>query len=179
LARSDRGLTSWHPVDLESAAQDAIDQTGALAGASNIVVEAHLSAALTLGDRVLVERLAANLLDNAVRYNLTSGSVRVETGTDRDRSYLSVTNSGPPVPKAKVASLFEPFTRLDQRTANGQGVGLGLSIVASVATAHGGHLQADALEGGGLKITVDFPTRSPWPQSDETRVAGQVQPNLG
>jgi two-component system sensor histidine kinase VanS len=56
-----------------------------------------------------------------------------------------------------VASLFEPFTRLDQRVTNGHGVGLGLSIVASVVKAHNGHLQADALPTGGLRITVRFP----------------------
>ncbi len=163
LARSDRGLTTRELVDLEAAAQDAIDQTSAAARASNIVVEADLSAAPTLGDRVLVERLAANLVDNAVRYNVTGGSVQVETGTDQGQSYLSVTNTGPVVPQSKVASLFEPFTRLDQRVSNGQGVGLGLSIVASVVVAHGGHLEADALPSGGLKITVRFPTTAPWP----------------
>ena len=164
LARSDRGLTTRELVDLEAAAQDAIDQTSTAARASNIVVEADLSAAPTLGDRVLVERLVANLVDNAVRYNVTGGSVQVETGTDHGQSYLSVTNTGPLVPESKVASLFEPFTRLDQRVTNGQGVGLGLSIVASVVAAHHGHLQADALPNGGLKITVRFPTTAPWPQ---------------
>ena len=101
LARSDRGLTTRELVDLEAAAQDAIDQTSTAASASNIVIEADLSAAPTLGDRVLVERLAANLVDNAVRYNMTGGSVQVETGTDNGQSYLSVTNTGPVVPESK------------------------------------------------------------------------------
>ena len=164
LARSDRGLTSRELVDLEAAAQDAIDQTGPAARASGVVVEADLSAAPTLGDRVLVERLAANLVDNAVRYNVPGGSVQVETGTVEGHSYLSVTNTGPVVPQSKVASLFEPFTRLDQRVSNGQGAGLGLSIVASVVSAHNGHLEAAALPGGGLKITVRFPTTALWPR---------------
>jgi signal transduction histidine kinase len=170
LARSDRGLTTRELVDLEAAAQDAIDQTDAAARASKIVIEADLSAAPTLGDRVLVERLVANLVDNAVRYNLTGGSVQVETGTDdQGQSYLSVTNTGPLVPEPKLASLFEPFTRLDQRVTNRQGVGLGLSIVASVVAAHHGHLQADALPNGGLRMTVRFTTTAPWPLPDHTR----------
>ncbi len=163
LARSDRGLTSRELVDLEAAAQDAVDQTSPAARASGVVVEADLSAAPTLGDRVLVERLAANLVDNAVRYNVPGGSVQVGTGTVEGHSYLSVTNTGPVVPQSKVASLFEPFTRLDQRVSNGQGAGLGLSIVASVVAAHNGHLEAAALPGGGLKITVRFPTTALWP----------------
>jgi signal transduction histidine kinase len=178
LARSDRGLTSRERVDLAAAAQDAIDQTSGSARATNVFIEADLSAAPTLGDRVLVDRLVANLVDNAVRYNVNAGSVQVETGTDRGQSYLSVTNTGPLVPEPKVSSLFEPFTRLDQRVANGQGVGLGLSIVASVVAAHHGDLQADALPGGGLRITVRFTTTSIWPVPDRTQAAEQVHSNL-
>ena len=126
LARSDRGLTTREPVDLEAAAQDAIDQTSTAARVANIIVEADLSPAPTVGDRVLIERLAANLVDNAVRYNRSGGSIQVETGTHHDQSHLSVTNTGPLVPHSKAESLFEPFTRLDQRVLNGHGVGLGL-----------------------------------------------------
>jgi signal transduction histidine kinase len=175
LARSDRGLNARELVDLEAAAQDAIDETRASARASDVVIEADLSAAPTLGDRVLVERVVANLVDNAVRYNVIAGSVQVETGTEQGRSYISVTNTGPVVPEPKVASLFEPFTRLDQRVANGKGVGLGLSIVASVVAAHHGHLQAHALPKGGLKITVWFTATAPWPVPDHTRAPEQAQ----
>ena len=145
LARSDRGLTVRELVDLEAAALDAIDQTSAAARASDITVEANLSPAPIPGDRVLIERLVANLVDNAIRYNFEGGSIHVETGTADGQSYLSVTNSGPLVQESKLPSLFEPFTRLEQRVTNGQGVGLGLSIVASVVAAHGGRLEADAL----------------------------------
>lgn len=178
LARSDRGLITHELVDLEAAAQDAIDQTSTDARASKIVIEADLSAAPAVGDRILVERLVANLVDNAVRYNMIGGWVQVETGTADGQSYLSVTNTGPVVPDSKVTSLFEPFTRLDQRVTDGQGVGLGLSIVASVVTAHHGHLEAHALPNGGLKIAVRFPTpTAPWPPSDHTRPPDQVTSN--
>jgi signal transduction histidine kinase len=159
LARSDRGLTARELVDLEAAALDAIDQTGTAARDSDITVEANLSAAPIPGDRVLIERLVVNLVDNAIRYNFEGGSIHVETGTDtiNGQSYLTITNSGPLVPEWKLPSLFEPFTRLEQRVTNGQGVGLGLSIVASVVAAHGGSLEADALPNGGLRISVRFP----------------------
>ncbi len=157
LARSDRGLTTHELVDLEAAAQDAIDQVATAARKSNIVIDADLSPGPTLGDRVLLERLAANLLDNAVRYNLTGGSVSVVTGTNNDASYITVTNTGPLIPKVAVASLFEPFTRLDGRASNGQGVGLGLSIVTSVVNAHHGDLLAEALPDGGMNISIRLP----------------------
>jgi signal transduction histidine kinase len=157
LARSDRGLTTHELADLEAAAQDAIDQVATAARKSNIVIDADLSPGPTLGDRVLLERLAANLLDNAIRYNLTGGSVSVVTGTNNDASYITVTNTGPLIPKVAVASLFEPFTRLDGRASNGQGVGLGLSIVTSVVNAHHGDLLAEALPDGGMNISIRLP----------------------
>jgi signal transduction histidine kinase len=156
LARSDRGLTVRELVDLEAAALDAIDQTTTAARESDITVDANLSAAPFPGDRVLVERLVANLVDNAIRYNFEGGSIQIETGIDNGDSYFSVTNTGPLVPESKLPSLFEPFTRLGQRVTNDEGVGLGLSIVASVVAAHGGRLESVALRNGGLKITVRF-----------------------
>jgi signal transduction histidine kinase len=157
LARSDRGFTTPEPADLEAAAQDAIDQVSKAARDAKIVIDADLSPSPTLGDRVLLDRLIANLLDNAVRYNVTGGSVRVVTGTDNGVSYITVTNTGPLVPESAVASLFEPFTRLDGRVSNGQGVGLGLSIVTSVVNAHHGHLEAHALPDGGMNISARLP----------------------
>lgn len=157
LARSDRGLTSYEPTDLEAAAQDAIDQVSATARDSKIVIDADLSPSPALGDRVLLERLAANLLDNAVRYNVTGGSIRVVTGIGSGMSYITVTNTGPLVPESAVESLFEPFTRLDGRVGNRQGVGLGLSIVTSVVNAHHGHLHAEALPHGGMTISARLP----------------------
>lgn len=157
LARSDRGLATQELVDLEAAAQDAIDQVTPTARTTGIVVDADLSPGPTVGDRSLIERLAANLVDNAVRYNISGGSITVVTGTDTGASYLSVSNTGPLVPESAVASLFEPFSRLDGRGSNGDGVGLGLSIVTSVVNAHQGHLYAQALPSGGMKISVRLP----------------------
>jgi signal transduction histidine kinase len=154
LARSDRGLTTRQFIDLEAAAQDAIDQVEPTARNSDVVINADLSPGPTRGDRVLIERLVTNLLDNAVRYNVRGGSATVATGTDNGASYITVTNTGPLVPESALTSLFEPFTRLDGRVSNGQGVGLGLSIVTSVVNAHHGHLHAVALPAGGMSISV-------------------------
>ena len=167
LARSDRGLTTRELVDLEAAAQDAIDHASTAARTSDIVIDADLSPAPTLGDRVLLERLVANLLDNAVHYNLTGGSVRVVTGSDDDVSYITVTNSGPLVPESAVTSLFEPFTRLEGRVSNSRGAGLGLSIVTSVVNAHHGHLDAEALPDGGMKISARLPKTTVGTSTDD------------
>lgn len=110
----------------------------------------------TFGDRILLERLVANLVDNAVRYNLQGGSVQVITRTSSNDSYVTVVNTGQLVPESKVDSLFEPFTRLDRRVDNRRGAGLGLSIVSSVVTAHHGQLRAEALPDGGMRISARF-----------------------
>ena len=170
-------IPTREPLDLEAAAQDAIDQTTTAARAANITVQADLEAAPTLGDRVLVERLATNLVDNAVRYNISGGTIQVDTRIDHGQPYLSVSNTGPLIPASKVASLFEPFTRLDQRVSNGHGVGLGLSIVASVITAHSGDLEAHALPTGGLKITVRFPAAASEPARRPPSSTDQIRSN--
>jgi signal transduction histidine kinase len=169
LARSDRGLTAHELVDLEAAAQDAIDQVVPAARDSDVIISADLSSGPTLGDRVLLERLVANLLDNAVRYNIAGGLIAVATGTKDDVSYITVTNTGPIVPEPELASLFEPFTRLDGRVSHGLGVGLGLSIVTSVVNAHHGDLHAVAHPTGGMTISVRL--RSGWAGSPGSSIA--------
>jgi signal transduction histidine kinase len=161
LARSDRGVTNREPADLQAAAQDAIDQVDMTARDSKVTIDADLQPSPTVGDRALLERLVANLIDNAVRYNVSGGLLRVVTGSESGESYITVSNTGPLVPESAVASLFEPFTRLDGRISNGQGAGLGLSIVASVANAHHGEILAEALPGGGMTISVRLPKATP------------------
>jgi signal transduction histidine kinase len=154
-ARSDRGLTTHEVVDLEAAVQDAIDDVSAPARRAHVDIYADLSPAQTRGDRVLLERLAANLLDNAVRYNVDGGFVKVMVGTSDGASCVTVINSGELIPDSQVDLLFEPFTRHEERIDR-SGVGLGLSIVRSVVSAHHGQLLPNALPDGGMRIAVRF-----------------------
>jgi signal transduction histidine kinase len=110
------------------------------------------------GDRRLLERLVANLVENAVRHNVDGGKVEIRTASAAGRSTVEVHNDGPVVPTEAVPSLLEPFQRLD-RGARGDGVGLGLSIVRSVAEAHGGSVELRARPAGGLVVRVSLPAR--------------------
>jgi signal transduction histidine kinase len=156
LARSEGGVTRRDALDLADAARQALAQTGAEAAAARLHVDAALEPAPVAGDRRLLERLVANLVENAVRHNRAGGGVEVRTGRRDGRSVVSVANDGDVVPEQAVASLVEPFQRLD-RGARGDGVGLGLSIVRSVAEAHGGVLTLRARPQGGLEATVALP----------------------
>src|ERR671928_711357 len=158
LARSEAGVTRRDALDLADAARQALAQTGAEAAAAHLHVDAALEPAPVAGDRRLLERLVANLVENAVRHNRPGGGVEVRTGTRDDRSVVTVANDGDAVPERAVASLVEPFQRLD-RGARGDGAGLGLSIVRSVAEAHGGSVELRARPSGGLVVRVSLPRR--------------------
>ena len=153
LARGQRGLDRREPVDLADIAAEAI--AGVAAGP--VQIHSALGGARASGDRRLLERLVANLLDNAARYNLDGGWVLVRTATEHGRALLTVTNSGPHIAAHDVPRLLEPFIRgPGQRAEHGQGLGLGLSIVAAIVDAHGGSLRALARTDGGLEVDVEL-----------------------
>ena len=157
LARSDRGPGPAELVDLPTAVEDAIDSIGPAAAAKQIQISTALHDAQVTGDRVLLERLVSNLIDNAVKHNVTGGWVLASTRTETGTAQLSVANGGEHIPADQVTGLFEPFRRLCDRTGNRSGTGLGLSIVASVAHTHGGHAQAQARPDGGLDVQITLP----------------------
>jgi signal transduction histidine kinase len=172
LARSDRGPGPAELVDLPTAVEDAIDLITPAAAARQIRIEVALQNAQVTGDRVLLERLVSNLIDNAVKHNVTGGWVLASTRTDAGTAELSVANCGEHIPADQVTGLFEPFRRLGGRTGNRPGAGLGLSIVASVAQAHGGHAQAHAGSAGGLDVRITLPATANGHRYAATAVPG-------
>jgi len=152
LASSERGLERRELVDLAELAGRALDRAGLQ------IERVGLHPAPTSGDPALIERLIANLIDNAAHHNDDRGEVMVRTTYEAGRSLLTVTNTGPVVPAEEVDRLFEPFERLDDgRTAKANGRhGLGLSIVRAIAAAHGATVVAEPLAGGGLAVIVNF-----------------------
>ncbi len=159
LARSENELAHRKPVDLAEVGERAVDQALTEAGQRGVRLFPELGHATAYGDGVLLERLAANLVQNAIRYNLPDGWVHVRTNQSDAGAVLTVTNTGPVVPAEQVATLFEPFRRLrEERTHSDRGVGLGLSIVRSVVRVHGGRISAEPHEAGGLIMRVTLPT---------------------
>ncbi len=158
LARGERGLERRVPVDLAEVAEAALRARGQDIEGRGLHVDARLEHAVVPGDPRLLERLAANLLDNATYYNVPGGQIEVATEVRHGRAILRVANTGPSIPAADVDQLFEPFRRLQpDRTTHAEGWGLGLSIVRAVATAHGGTVRARAREAGGLEVEVSLP----------------------
>ncbi|MBM2618557.1 HAMP domain-containing protein [Actinoplanes sp. LDG1-06] len=152
LSQAEQGLVAHTPQRLDEIVAE--------------VVQAHQPTGVTLttglrprvvsGDRILLERLARNLVENALKYNVPGGTVHVEIDP---AGALVVTNTGPAVPAAEIGRLFEPFTRLaGDRLDHSGGSGLGLAIVRAIVRTHGGTVDAAPnAEGGGLQMTVTFP----------------------
>ena len=154
LADGQRAVERREPLDLADIARAVLRSRPA----TGLTVESTLEPAPALGDPRLAESLVANLVDNAVRYNLPAGGrVEVATASVADGARIVVRNSGPIVPATEIDRLFEPFHQLRrERTGHGDGHGLGLAIVRAVAAAHGATLRARARPTGGLDVEVTF-----------------------
>ncbi|PSK95402.1 signal transduction histidine kinase [Murinocardiopsis flavida] len=159
LAGSEREVTERLPVDMADVVDHVIVQTAPEAEQAGVTVHGTADEALTGGDALLLERLVYNLVENGIRHNTGDGGwVGVTSGVRAGKAVVEVGNTGPVVPPYEVAALFEPFRRLgDDRVATTKGAGLGLSIVRSVARAHGGDAAARPREGGGMTVTVTLP----------------------
>ncbi len=168
LARSDNEIVDRKPVDLAEVASQALDQTRGEAQDKGVELRSRLEPAVVLGSGVLLERIALNLVQNAVRYNAPQdGWVEISTAAQGGQALLVVANTGPVVPAYELDNIFEPFRRLrTERTGSDKGVGLGLSIVRSVTRAHGGTITAEPREGGGLVMRVAIPLRPDPARSD-------------
>jgi signal transduction histidine kinase len=153
LARSRCVPPRHQPVDLRAIADEAL-RTHDLHGIQRALVP---EPAWTTGDPILLARLAANLVSNAVRHNIVGGRVEVATRTASGRAVLTIANTGPPIPAGELERLFQPFHRLNSNARSfSDGVGLGLAIVQAIAETHNAIVTARPRAGGGLEIDVSF-----------------------
>jgi signal transduction histidine kinase len=161
LTRGQAGLERREPVDLEILASQALHAREPDLASLDLDLRTTLATAPAAGDPRLIERLIANLIDNAIRHNTANGHIEIATGTRDRHAFVSITNTGPAVPPEEIQRLFQPFQRLGSaRTRHNNGHGLGLSIVHAIATAHDATLNAHARPQGGLTIEVSFPPPS-------------------
>lgn len=165
------GEADRSPVDLAVLLTAELEVIGGQAAERALTVRCEPGRASTEGDEVLLRRMVANLLENAVRHNRGGGWIEAGCGTGPDGVWLRVASSGPELGPGQVAELFEPFRRGPvARTAHTRGSGLGLSIVRAVATAHGGRVEGAAVPGGGLRVRVWLPAYGP---SDPATASGE------
>lgn len=157
LARSQLHPEHTRDLDLAEQVRRALDGLPAQTSRPDVRVEPALVPAPIHGDPNLIERMIANLLDNAFRHNVESGWITVSTSTGSGRSVLRVANGGPTISAGDAARLGQPFHRIGtDRRAAPDGHGLGLSIVAAIIDSHQGTLVIAPRPGGGLDVTAGF-----------------------
>jgi len=151
------------PVYLEEVVQRALLSIGrgstglGRKGLDRITVDVGVDGdgTVAMADPGLLERVLANLIDNALRYAPDS-LVRVNARRVGDRTLINVIDEGPGVPRGAEEQLFDAFQRLGDNN-NKYGVGLGLSVARGFVEAMGGSISATDTPGGGLTIVVDLP----------------------
>ena len=127
-------------VSSGAGAQDATSQPGAV----------------VMGDRTRLEQVAANLIDNALKYTPAGGRVEVEIDADDQAAILRVRDTGPGIPAAEMPRIFDRLFRGDTSRTE-RGLGLGLSLVKAVVEAHGGTVSVESEPGRGAVFTVRLP----------------------
>ena len=157
LARLDEGRPlEREPVELDEVVTEAVD--AAVAVDPDRPVDLEADPVVVLGDRDRLRQVLDNLLSNVRAHTPPGSPVRVRVGSENGLAVVEVADSGPGMTSEEAARVFERFYRSDSsRSRATGGVGLGLSIVAAVAEAHGGAVSAHSTPGDGATFRITFP----------------------
>ena len=157
LARLDEGRPlEREPVELDEVVGEAVET--ALTVEPERPIELESEPAAVLGDRDRLRQIVDNLLANVRAHTPARAPVSVRVGRENGSALIEVADSGPGMSPDEAGRVFERFYRADQsRSRASGGVGLGLSIVAAVAEAHGGSVAADAEPGRGATFRITLP----------------------
>lgn len=160
ISRTESGITPIErlPVDLSAVISGACDLFQALAEdrGLNLTCESgdHITVA---GDQAMLQRLVANLIDNAIKYTQPGGRIQVRlSAADSDGVRLQIADSGIGIAPQDQERIFQRFFRGDQSRSQG-GAGLGLSLAQAIARAHGGQITLKSIPGQGSTFRVDLP----------------------
>jgi heavy metal sensor kinase len=161
LARADAGVLrlDLRPVDLKELLQEIYEQMKVVADDRSVSLHPSLLETVSVqGDREHLRRLLLNLVDNAIKYTPAGGEVTLSLQSDKDWASLKISDTGIGLSKDEQARIFSRFHRATEaRSRDEKGVGLGLSIVRSIAEAHGGRIQVESIHGQGSTFTVLLP----------------------
>ena len=158
ISEAESGAIELHRdmVPLSEIVERALDLYRDAAEAKGVTLEAHVDEAVVVSiDRLRFEQVAANLLDNAIKYTPAGGRVDISVARENGRAVLRVHDSGIGIPSAEVPRIWERLFRGDQSRTE-RGLGLGLSLVKAVVEAHGGTISVDSTPGAGSTFVVSL-----------------------
>ena len=182
LARSDGAPERHEPCELGAIIDSILLAPELDTKNTGLQIQTDINPAPVTGDPGLLKTLIRNLIDNAIRHNIPNGRVQVTTQMRGGHAVLTVTNTGRRVPASDLERLLQPFQRAGtDRTSHGDGLGLGLSIVHAIATAHHATLTLTPQPEGGLRIEVIFPATAtaPVPPADLPHRKPRTAPQAG
>jgi two-component system, OmpR family, sensor kinase len=147
--------------DLTELTRSVIEEFTPLVEREKIRVEAGIPDTLVMqGDRDQIRRVLINLLDNAVKYNVKGGLIRLTLSEKNTAIHFCLYNTGPGIPGEDLSKVFEPFYRVEKSRAKEYGgVGLGLSIVQKIVRLHRGTVSIDSEPGVWAQVDISFPAR--------------------
>jgi signal transduction histidine kinase len=160
LSRLDAGEAQeeWVRLDLTGLMAATADQMLLLAEDKHIKMTCDAAnPVFVMGDRARLKQVVVNLVDNAVKYTLPGGSIRLRSLEHSGCGVIEVTDTGIGIPAEAVPYVFERFFRVDRGRSDDGGAGLGLAIVKSIATAHGGRVEVESSVGTGSRFLVTLP----------------------
>jgi signal transduction histidine kinase len=161
LRHRDAVIPESYEADLRAIAATAlIEHEPDITGRSLIVTPPGPAAVVAAAEPELVRIAVGNLIDNAIRHNHDGGELTVLTGTDETGAWIEVANDGRDLTGADLAVLTEPFHRGEDTRLAGDGLGLGLALVETIALSQGGSLMLTPRTGGGLRARLSLPRRS-------------------
>jgi signal transduction histidine kinase len=146
-------------VPLDQLALSTVEQLQLLAEERDIaLVTESLDSVAVSGNPTRLKQLIVNLVDNAMKYSLTGGTVRLSVLARGNNATLRVSDDGIGIPDAALPFIFDRFYRADKaRSRSTGGMGIGLSIVKAICNAHSGHISVTSREGKGTDVVVEFP----------------------
>lgn len=147
----------FEPVDLAQIATNTFEQLEMSARKADVTLQLDAKPAMVEADRQMMDELLYNLCDNAIRYNVHGGSVKLEVRPVRDKVIICVQDTGIGISPENQEHVFERFYRVDKsRSKATGGTGLGLAIVKHIAVKHNAQIELESELGRGTKISVIF-----------------------
>jgi heavy metal sensor kinase len=167
ISRTEAGLkdSQGRELDLGAVLQDAATLFHPLAEDKEITMAWDIAGRFPIrGDNRMIQRMIANLLDNAIKYTPPGGKIEVVIHNDgAESSIVTIKDSGIGISEKDLPHIFERFYRCDPSRAE-SGIGLGLSLARAIAQAHGGDIDVISSLGNGSTFRITLPKSSDTPQ---------------
>jgi signal transduction histidine kinase len=161
LAQADAGQLklALEPMDLSAELEAMLEDARVLAAELPLTFETYLQPDLRVpGDRALLHLAMFNLINNAIKYNVSDGRIELRLESERDKTIFTIGNTGPGIPAGDQAKVFERFFRVDQANSpRVDGIGLGLSLAREIVRAHGGELSLRESRAGWTCFVLNLP----------------------